>query len=388
MARGKQFEDGNSHGRSHRQPAGWVPWAWTVGLMGFVVSVFVLKFWQAADLPAADRKSEQVTSEPTDKAAAGAERRVADRPPKLNDSRPPAEAPEGMAWIPGGWFWMGDNDLPDAPEHLVYVDGFWLDKHEVTNAEFARFVEATGYKTIAERPLDPAEFPTVPPEDLKPGSIVFTATDGPVPLDDHRQWWRYQPGANWRHPEGPDSTIAGRDDYPVVHVAWPDAVAFAKWAGKRLPKEAEWELAARGGLDRQPYCWGRELKDGSTWRANIWQGNFPSKNARFDGYEAAAPVGSYAANGYGLFDMSGNVWEWCADWYRPDYYSKSPQENPSGPESSFDPQEPGMAKRVQRGGSFLCNDSYCRAYKPGVRGKGEIGSATNHGGFRCAESAK
>jgi formylglycine-generating enzyme required for sulfatase activity len=294
-----------------------------------------------------------------------------------------------MAWIPGGWFWMGDNEFPDAlPEHLVYVDGFWMDTREVTNAEFARFVQATGYKTVAEQPIDPAEVPGVPPEMLKPGSIVFSPPPGPVPLDNHFQWWSFVPGANWRHPEGPDSTVEGRAQHPVVHVAWHDAVAYAKWAGKRLPTEAEWELAARGGLDRAHYCWGNSLREGGRWRSNIWQGNFPNHNSEADGFRRTAPVGSFPPNGYGLYDVSGNVWEWCSDWYRPDYYLTSPQQNPAGPDSSFDPQEPGTPKRVQRGGSFMCADQYCKRYVPGARGKGEPRSAAGHIGFRCAKTAK
>jgi formylglycine-generating enzyme required for sulfatase activity len=308
---------------------------------------------------------------------------------KLNDTAAPGAAPEGMAWIPGGWFWMGANEFPDAmPEHLVYVDGFWMDKHEVTNAEFARFVEATDYKTIAERPLDPKEFPTVPPEDLKPGSIVFKPPAGAVSLDNHLQWWTYVPGANWRHPEGPESTIEGRENHPAVHIAWHDAVAYAQWADKRLPSEAEWELAARGGLDRAHYCWGNELREGDRWRSNIWQGNFPNENTAGDGFRTTAPVGSFGAGGYGLSDMSGNVWEWCSDWYRPDYYQVSEKKNPPGPGSSFDPLEPGMPKRVQRGGSYMCSDLYCTRYVPGARGKGEPSSAAGHIGFRCAKSAK
>ena len=282
---------------------------------------------------------------------------------------------------------MGENGYPDAqPEHLVGVDGFWIDKYEVTNADFEKFVTATGYKTVAELPLDPKEFPTVPPEDLKPGSIVFTKPPGPVPLEQHLAWWRYVPGANWRHPEGPDSTIEGREQHPVVHISWKDAMAYAEWAGKRLPTEAEWEIAARGGLDRQPYCWGKELQPTGAWESNIWQGQFPSENTSGDGYVATAPVGKFKPNGYGLFDMSGNVWEWCSDWYRPDYYTRSPAQNPAGPTDSFDPQEPGIPKRVQRGGSFMCSDLYCRRYVPGARGKGEPSSAAGHIGFRCAKS--
>lgn len=340
-------------------------WFWTAVLVALVGGVFGLQFWQ--------------TSASTAKSDA----------PEINDPEPPGPAPEGMAWIPGGWFWMGDNKFPEArPEHLVYVDGFWMDKHEVTNAEFAKFVEATGYKTIAELPPDPAEFPGVPAEKLVPGSAVYAPPEEPVPLTQYLAWWRYVPGANWRHPEGPKSTIKGRENHPVVHVAYKDAVAYAKWAGKRLPTEAEWEFAARGGLDRQPYCWGGQLRPGGKWQSNHWQGNFPSENTRADGYRATAPVGSYKPNGYGLVDMSGNVWEWCSDWYRPDYYLYSPDKNPTGPEDSYDPQEPGIPKRVQRGGSFMCSDLYCRRYVPGARHCGEVSSAAWHVGFRCAKSAE
>jgi formylglycine-generating enzyme required for sulfatase activity len=349
--------------RHERRP--WIAWAGTIAVAVGVASVFGLNFWQAAQSSAQSG------------------------PPKLNQSAAPGPAPESMAWIPGGWFWMGDNNFRDAqPEHLVYVDGFWMDRYEVTNAQFARFVAATGYQTIAERPLDPKEFPTVPVEDLKPGSIVFKRPAEDVPLDDFRRWWSYVPGASWRHPQGPDNDIKGLEKHPVVHVAWDDAVAYAKWAGKRLPTEAEWELAARGGLDRQLYCWGNELRAGGKWRSNIWQGNFPSQNTAADGFRGTAPVGSFPAGGYGLFDMSGNVWEWCADWYRPDYYELTPQKNPTGPDSSFDPLEPDQPKRVQRGGSFMCSDQYCTRYVPGARGKGEPKSAASHTGFRAVKAAK
>jgi formylglycine-generating enzyme required for sulfatase activity len=304
---------------------------------------------------------------------------------------PFSATPEGMVWIPGGEFLMGEPDpiFPDAkPVHKVYVDGFWMDRTEVTNAQFARFVEATGYVTVAERPPDPKEFPTVPPEKLVPGSIVFSPPHKEVSLDQPLSWWRYVPGADWRHPEGPDSNLEGREHHPVVQVGWYDAQAYSKWAGKRLATEAEWEYAARGGLKQKRYCWGDELLPGGKWQANIWQGDFPRKNTKEDGFEKTAPVGSFPANGYGLFDMSGNVWEWCADWYRPDYYAGSPARNPQGPDSSFDPNEPNLPKRVQRGGSFLCSDSYCVRYHPGARGKGEPGSAASHIGFRCVRSAR
>jgi formylglycine-generating enzyme required for sulfatase activity len=303
---------------------------------------------------------------------------------------PFASAPEGMVWIPAGKFWMGSEEgfSDTRPVHEVYVDGFWMDQTEVTNAQFAAFVQATGYVTVAERPPDPKDFPDAPPEKLVPGSIVFTPPDGPVPLNNHLVWWRYVPGACWRHPEGPQSTIEGRENHPVVHVCWNDAVAYAEWAGKRLPTEAEWEYAARGGLDRKRYCWGDELCPGGRWQANIWQGHFPNENTAEDGFRGTAPVRSYPPNGYGLYDMAGNVWEWCADWYQPDYYAISPARNPQGPSFSHDPLEPTIPKRVQRGGSFLCSDMYCTRYLPGGRGKGDVNSGAGHVGFRCVRSRR
>jgi sulfatase modifying factor 1 len=301
-----------------------------------------------------------------------------------------------MVRIPGGEFWMGCDDasVPDArPFHRVRVSTFWIDRTEVTNAQFARFVRATGYVTVAERKPDPRDFPGAPPGSLVPGSLVFTPPKGQVSLTSVYSWWRYQPGANWRHPEGPGSDLKGREQYPVVHVAWEDAAAYARWAGKRLPTEAEWEFAARGGLDRKRYCWGNELKPGGKWQANIWQGHFPDQNRAEDGFRGTAPVGSFPPNGYGLYDMAGNVWEWCADWYRPDYYGvlaarKQVAVNPPGPVSSEDPAEPGIPKRVQRGGSFLCCDQYCSRYIVGARGKGAVDSGTSHVGFRCVRSAQ
>jgi formylglycine-generating enzyme required for sulfatase activity len=307
-----------------------------------------------------------------------------------------------MVWIPGGEFSMGtedptrmtceghgDDPMHDArPIHRVVVDGFWMDETEVTNEQYAKFVEATGYVTVAERRPKPEDFPGVPPEALVPGSILFTPTDGPVPLGNFMAWWRYEAGANWRRPTGVGSDIRGKENYPVVHVAYEDAVAYAKWAGKRLPTEAEWEFAARGGKAGKPFVWGEEFKPGGKWMANIYEGLFPVKDLGSDGYVGAAPVRQYPANGYGLYDIAGNVWEWCADWYRPDYYqqlvsSGGVAKNPQGPADSFDPQEPGIPKRVHRGGSFLCTDQYCTRYMVGSRGKGEASSASNHVGFRC-----
>ncbi len=347
-------------------------WIWVAAIVAAVAGVFAAKYW--SDLPPAGK-----VVVPGGAAQADA--------PRLNDDAAPEPVPGGMVWVPGGKYWMGDNTLADArPEHLVRVGGFWMAAHEVTNAAYAKFAEATSYKTVAELPPDPAEFPGAPPENLVPGSIVFTPPEGPVPLDNHLAWWSYVPGASWRHPEGPDSTIEGRENHPVVHISWTDAMAYADWAGKRLPTEAEWEFAARGGLDRQPYCWGRELRPGGEWRSNIWQGNFPNQNTQRDGFRTTAPVGSFKPNPFGLYDLSGNVWEWCSDWYRPDTYLYSSDKNPQGPVSSFDPQEPGLPKRVQRGGSFMCSDLYCKRYVPGSRGKGEISSAAGHIGFRCVQS--
>lgn len=289
-----------------------------------------------------------------------------------------------MVYIQGGTFLMGTADFADAsPVHEVAVDGFWMDEHEVTNAQFARFVAATGYQTVAERPLDPKDFPDVPLDALQPGSAVFTPPNQAVGLANHLQWWRYVNGASWRHPEGPGSGIRDRESEPVVHIAYEDAAAFAKWAGKRLPTEAEWEYAARAGHSNSTYYWGNDLKPKGQWVANVYQGNFPVEDKGEDGYKGVAPVKSYQPNAWGLYDMDGNVWEWCSDYYRPDYYKNSPSANPKGPTDSYDPMEPGAVKRVQRGGSFLCNEQYCERYIAGSRGKGEISSGSNNLGFRC-----
>jgi formylglycine-generating enzyme len=315
---------------------------------------------------------------------------------RINNSQPPETAPPGMVWIPGGEFWMGagDEHMPDAkPWHRVYVDGYWMDKTEVTNQEFARFAAATGYVTVAERKPRAEDYPGAPPENLVEGSVVFTPPDHAVQLNNHFQWWNYVRGANWRHPEGPASGIRNRMNQPVVQIAYEDAIAYSKWAGKRLPTEAEFEFASRGGLDRKRYVWGDDFMPGGKHMANTFQGHFPDANTAEDGYSGAAPVGSFPANGYGLFDMSGNVWEWVSDWYRADYYATLAATgqiavNPAGPADSFDPGEPGVAKRVQRGGSFLCTDQYCSRYIAGGRGKGEPDTGTNHLGFRCVRVPK
>lgn len=282
----------------------------------------------------------------------------------------------------------GRDPLEDSrPLHRVVVDGFWMDSTEVTNAEFAKFVEATGYETVAERKPLAKDFPGVPPEALVAGSVVFTPPSAPVSLENSLEWWSYVHGANWRHPEGPGSNLDGRENYPVVQVAYDDAVAYAKWAGKRLPTEAEWEFAARGGKEQKRFAWGDDFRPNQRWMANTYQGRFPVKDEGTDGFRGIAPVSRFPANAFGLYDVAGNVWEWCADWYRPDSYARDAAvglvKNPRGSANSYDPQEPDVAKRVQRGGSFLCSEEYCARYLVGSRGKGEPSSASNHLGFRC-----
>jgi formylglycine-generating enzyme required for sulfatase activity len=305
-----------------------------------------------------------------------------------------------MAWIPGGEFSMGAQDPPgmdevgmqstvdSRPVHRVYVDGFYMDTTTVTNGEFAAFVQATGYVTVAERTPRAEDVPGAPRENLVAGSVVFSPPDHPVPLDNHFQWWNYVHGANWRHPLGPDSDIVGKERYPVVHIAYNDAHAYAEWAGKRLPTEAEWEFAARGGLAGKPFVWGDEFRPQGKWMANTHQGHFPVSDTAEDGHLGISEVAQYPPNGYGLYDMAGNVWQWTSDWYRPDYYrtlaaSGKVARNPQGPDNSYDPAEPRQPKKVHRGGSYLCTDQYCSRYIVGTRGKGEPDTGTNHLGFRC-----
>ena len=312
-------------------------------------------------------------------------------PTIANDARPSQPAPAGMVWIPGGEFSMGVKPSADTgvgmtptrdatPIHRVYVDGFFMDKTVVTNAQFAVFVRETGYVTTAEKPIDAA---------TPPSSVVFRAPDRQVALDDHLQWWELVAGANWKHPLGPRSDIAGKDDFPVVHVSFDDAQSYARWAGKRLPTEAEWEFAARGGLTGKTFVWGDEMRPNGKWMANTHQGAFPMNDTAEDGFAGVAPVASFPPNGYGLSDMAGNVWQWTSDWYRPDYYEALAREgvarNPFGPSTSFDPDEPAQAKRVHRGGSFLCSRHYCARYVVGTRGKGDPVTSTNHLGFRCVK---
>ena len=317
-----------------------------------------------------------------------------------------ATSTDGMVFIPGGEFSMGSTDplaRPDeAPVHRVRVDGFWMDATEVTNAQFKAFVDATGYLTIAERPVDweeirkqlPEGTPRPPEAMLQPGSLVFTPPDYPVDLRRYDLWWTWTTGACWKHPEGPGSTIDDRMDHPVVHIAFEDAQAYAAWAGKRLPTEAQWEFAARGGLDGAVNTWGDEPIGPA--HANTWEGNFPNRNTQADGFVRTAPVKSYPPNGYGLYDMAGNVWEWCSDLYRYDEYARRVREagpgavivNPKGPGTSADPRNPlAPQSRVHKGGSFLCNDSYCASYRPSARMAAPPDSAMSHLGFRCVSNA-
>ena len=306
----------------------------------------------------------------------------------------------GMAKIPGGDYQMGAADAagrPDEyPQHTVHVDGFYMDATEVTNVQFMEFVKATGYVTTAERTPDWEELKKqLPPGTPKPtdsllvaASLVFTPPAKPIALNDVSQWWQWVKGANWKHPEGLGSSITGKDNYPVVQVSWDDAMAYAKWAGKRLPTEAEWEWAARAGLANQPYTWGSESVEKGQPKANIWQGHFPYHNTVTDGFACVAPVKSFAANAYGLYDVAGNVWEWCADWYRSDYYAQVGSKkltNPAGPAVSYDPDEPTVPKRVVRGGSFLCHASYCASYRVSARMKTSPDTGLEHTGFRCVK---
>jgi len=305
---------------------------------------------------------------------------------------------QGMKWIEKGEFVMGASDKegsPDEyPQHKVQLSGFWMDETEVTNAQFKKFVEATGYVTTAEKAIDweeikkqvPADTPKPPDSMLAASSLVFQCSQHVVSLNDPSQWWSWVRGANWRHPQGAGSSIEGKDHYPVVHVSWDDANAFAKWAGKRLPTEAEWEYAARGGKINQSFPWGNEGIENGKPKANTWQGDFPNNNKGLDGFKGIAPIKSFAANDYGLFDMAGNVWEWCSDWYDSDYYSQlndGATINPKGPLQSNDPMEPGLAKRVLRGGSFMCVPSYCKGYRVSSRMKSSPDTGLEHTGFRC-----
>lgn len=300
---------------------------------------------------------------------------------------------EDMVYVPGGRFTMGSDDhyVEEKPARQVEVDGFHIDRTMVTNRQFARFVVETGHVTLAEIAPRAEDYPGALPEMLQPGSLVFTPTPGPVPLDSHFAWWSWGFGADWRHPLGPDSSIDGLEDHPVVHIAYDDAVAYARWAGKELPTEAEWEFAARGGLEGVEYAWGDEMTPDGKSMANTWQGQFPYQNTLEDGFLRTSPAGAYPANGYGLLDMIGNAWEWTEDWYgvqqgKPQKSCCVPK-NPRGAKrfESFDPNAPGMKipQKVLKGGSHLCAPSYCRRYRPAARHAQPVDSSTSHIGFRC-----
>jgi sulfatase modifying factor 1 len=300
-----------------------------------------------------------------------------------------------MLWIPGGTFRMGSEDFypEEHPIHDVTVDGFWMDSFTVTNTQFMQFAEATNYLTLAERPLNPADFPGAPPENLVPGALVFRKSQGPVDLKDYTNWWTWVPGTSWRHPVGPRSSIEGIEQHPVVHIAYEDAEAYARWASKELPTEAEWERAARGGLDGKKFVWGDDHFPDGKAMANSWQGEFPWQNKLLDGFEGTSPVGSFPPNGYGLFDMAGNVWEWTSDWYvhrHADEIVKSccgPSVNPriGSPEKSYDPRQPQfrIPRKVVKGGSHLCAPNYCLRYRPAARQPQMIDTGMSHIGFRC-----
>jgi len=319
--------------------------------------------------------------------------------------------PSGMVWIPGGEFLMGsDHKLAQSnerPTHRVKVGGFWMDRHHVTNADFRKFIKATRYVTTAERKPDwetlrvqvPPGTPRPPESALVPGAMVFVGTERPVPLDDYSQWWRFVPGANWQHPRGPGSSIQGKDDHPVVQVSYEDAQAYAKWAGKRLPTEAEWEFAARGGLEQATYAWGDDFEPAGKTMLNFWNTQkrpFPVVSPKAGGATGTSPVETFPANGYGLYDMTGNAWQWVTDWYRADYfrmlsYSKLVV-NPVGPAESYDPEDRGVPaaapKRVTRGGSFLCNVDYCLSYRPSARRGTDPYNPMSHLGFRLVTSGE
>lgn len=303
-----------------------------------------------------------------------------------------AQRLRNMALIPGGKFLMGSNDHypEEAPAHKVVVDSFWMDKYAVTNSDFKQFVDATGYVTMVERPVNPDDYPGARPELLLPSSVVFQKTATKVELNDPHQWWHYVPGADWKHPRGPQSSLQGLWKHPVVHVGIEDAQAYAEWVGKSLPTEAEWEFAARGGLDGAEYVWGDEFTPGGRYMTNNWQGEFPHQNSLLDRYEWTSPVGAFPANGYGLYDMAGNVWEWTVDWYQE--HSKIQHacctiNNPRGgePDGSFDQRIKNVQipRKVMKGGSHLCAPNYCRRYRPAARMAQPIDTATCHLGFRC-----
>lgn len=364
----------------------------------FLPIIFPVLFFSCSGTESKQAQSETKATE--DCCMPSSSSRFAGESPDAMKSNGSEEISRHMILIPGGRFTMGarENEFArrdEFPNIEVEVDSFMMDKHPVTNAQFREFVEVTGYVTTAEVAPDWEEIKKqVPPGTPKPhdsllvaASLVFVSPEHPVSQDNYQQWWRWMPGANWKHPLGPDSSIEGMDDFPVVHVSWFDAQAYAQWAGKRLPTEAEYEYAARGGKSDFIYPWGNERV--SAEKANYWQGTFPYNNTVDDGYLTAAPVMSFPSNGFGLFDMAGNVWQWTQDWYHHDYYQSvaesTPLLNPTGPESSYDPMEPGIPKKSIRGGSFLCNDSYCAGYRASARMKSSPDSGMMHLGFRCVK---
>ena len=316
----------------------------------------------------------------------------------------PQNIPNNMVLIPGGEYLMGSDKSEsytnEKPVHRVVVSSFFMDKYEVTNQQFLQFVNETGYTTTAEKKINWDEMMSQlrpgtsrPPDSLlEPGSLIFKASSYPIPLNDESSWWEWEKGASWKHPSGKNSSINEIMDHPVVHISWDDAVAYAQWAGKRLPTEAEWEWAARGKKTDAIYPWGNESINETPMKANFWQGHFPYKNTKQDGYHLTAPVGSFISNEYGLFDMSGNVWEWCSDFYHINSYSYDKEKgiciNPKGPKTSYDPSEPFAIKKILRGGSFLCNDSYCSGYRVSRRMSSSKDTGLMHTGFRCVKDIR
>lgn len=368
-----------------------INWHWTLSAasLGIVCFATLACSGEAAT-------DEQATASEAAEASAGASAGAAGSADEHE-----AAAPLSMVWIAGGTFAMG-SERPEArmnekPVIQVTVDGFWIDEHDVTNAQFRQFVADTGYVTVAERPVDWEELkrqlapgtPKPAEEMLQPGSMVFQPTKGPVDLRAMAGWWRWTHGATWQQPEGPGSDLAGREQHPVVHISWFDAVAYAKWAGKRLPTEAEWEFAARGQLEGKRFAWGDEFMPGGRHMANTWTGKFPYDNTKEDGFESTSPVKSYPPNAYGLYDMGGNVWNWVSDWFRPDTHARNKLvgacHNPKGPRSSLSIDFPNqIEERVTKGGSFLCHSDYCESYRPSARRGTPPDTGMSHIGFRCA----
>ncbi|WP_136466435.1 formylglycine-generating enzyme family protein [Flagellimonas onchidii] len=345
------------------------------------------------------KSNKQATTAPVDQKVAILD--TSDLIKKLPSS---IKIPQGMVWIPGGTFMQGavtqDNEAMhhEKPAHKVAVDGFFMDTTLVTNAKFSKFVKETGYVTVAERIPDweelrkqlPEGTPKPPDSILQPGSLVFKKTKSSVPnLYDFSQWWTWSIGTNWKNPEGPGSSIKGKDDHPVVHVSHEDALAYCKWANRRLPTEAEWEYAARGGKSGTTFFWGNDVTELAKY-SNTWEGEFPVNNTKVDGFEGSSPVGAFPANGFGLYDMSGNVWEWTNDWYNPNYYqellTKGIERNPTGAENPYNPNNPYAREKVIRGGSYLCSASYCASYRASARMASTMDSSMGHLGFRTVAS--